>query len=188
LKLDDDVTISSLRHEMEKAVGRADLMTARELAAKQLISELQREVDNLRSRLAAEQARTSGAASTTAPLENSVTTFGAAAKTDSIPTPPARPLLTPNQYANSFEVRTFIYPADSYQTSNLCIFSYLGVEESEVDPSLQVKKRSMRRAEGGTNRTAREDPIKASCLSRKRGNGRFSAVSTSYILFIGTVV
>jgi len=80
------VTISSLRHEMEKAVSRADLMTARELAAKQLISELQREVDNLRSRLAAEQPRTTVLAAATAPLE-----ARSASVLRPIPTPPAVP-------------------------------------------------------------------------------------------------
>lgn len=56
--LNDEHTIQSLRREMEKAVAKADACSVREQAAKQLVSDLQQEIVDLRARLAANTATT----------------------------------------------------------------------------------------------------------------------------------
>jgi hypothetical protein len=53
-KLEDEHTIQALRAEMQKAVAKADNSYAREQAARQLVVDLQQEVENLRAKLAAE--------------------------------------------------------------------------------------------------------------------------------------
>mmetsp|Transcript_2829 Transcript_2829/g.3904 ORF Transcript_2829/g.3904 Transcript_2829/m.3904 type:complete len:162 (-) Transcript_2829:223-708(-) len=53
-KLEDEHTIQSLRAEMQKAVSKADSSYAREQAARQLVTDLQQEIENLRAKLQAE--------------------------------------------------------------------------------------------------------------------------------------
>lgn len=53
-KLEDEHTIQALRAEMQKAVAKTDNSYTREQAARQLVTDLQSEIENLRAKLAAE--------------------------------------------------------------------------------------------------------------------------------------
>jgi len=53
-RIEDKATMQTLRFEMEKSVARADLASMRELAARNLVLDLQKEVENLKTRLRAE--------------------------------------------------------------------------------------------------------------------------------------
>jgi len=70
VKIDDDITIEALRSDMAKAVARADLALAREVATKTLVADLQQEIENLKTRLTSDVVQQSEETSTAAsPLE-----------------------------------------------------------------------------------------------------------------------
>jgi hypothetical protein len=63
-RIEDEATMQTLRNEMEKAVARADLSSVRELAARNLVIDLQKEVENLKTRLRSEAIKTAPPAPT----------------------------------------------------------------------------------------------------------------------------
>ena len=54
-RIEDEQTIVGLRNQMEKAVARADVSSVREVAARSLAADLQKEIENLKVRLHASQ-------------------------------------------------------------------------------------------------------------------------------------
>jgi len=69
VKIDDDITIETLRSDMAKAVARADLALAREAATKTLVADLQQEIENLKTRLTSDVIEQREEANAASPLE-----------------------------------------------------------------------------------------------------------------------